>query len=67
MANFGEHFRAVRPSTLCPLCSSHLDCQFLALTCPIILQEVQKKMRIDESTTIENIFSENISQSTIPP
>ena len=65
MANFGENFRGGRPSTLCPLCSSHVDCQFEALKCPIILQEVEKKMTIDESTKIENIFMENISQSTI--
>ena len=36
MANFGENFRACRPSTLCPFCSSHIDYQFQALKCPIM-------------------------------
>ena len=36
MANFSENFRGPGGPKLCPLCSTHLDNQQMAFTCPVV-------------------------------
>ena len=36
MELFGENFRGGMDSTLCPICRTHIDSQFLSLQCPLI-------------------------------
>ena len=51
MAPVGENFRAGQSSTVCPLCSTHLDNQAMAINCVKIQQIV--KTNITRTTTVE--------------
>ena len=64
MAQFEENFRAGRTETVCPLCLSHSDSQFLILSCPIIRKELLKNKEV-EVQSIEDIFYEKVSRNTI--
>ena len=64
MANFWGNFKGNRPETLCPLCGEHIDCQSLILQCPIVRQQLEGKIDLNQLTTIEDIFWENISERT---
>ena len=64
MAQFEENFRAGRTETLCPLCLSHSDSQFLITKCPIIRKELMRTKEI-EVESIEDIFHEKVSKNTI--
>ena len=54
MAPVGENFRAGQSSTVCPLCSTHLDNQAMAIKCVKIQEIVQTNIRI------EDIYSKTI-------
>ena len=54
MAPVGENFRASQSSTICPLYSSHLDNQAMAINCAKIQQKVKTNMKI------EDIYSKTI-------
>ena len=64
MAQFEENFRAGRTETVCPLCLSHSDSQFLILKCPIIRKEILKSKEV-EVQSIEDIFYEKVSKNTV--
>ena len=56
MAPFGENFRSGNLSTICPLCSAHVDSQENSLDCPTLRREVRIK------GSYSDIFSENIPE-----
>ena len=56
MAPFGENFRSGKLSTICPLCSAHVDSQENSLDCPTLRREVRIK------GSYSDIFSENIPE-----
>ena len=64
MAQFEENFRAGRTETLCPLCLSHSDSQFLILQCPIIRKELMRNKEIEVESN-DDIFHEKVSKNTI--
>ena len=56
MAPFGENFRSGNLSTICPLCSTHIDSQENSLYCPTLRRELVIKGNYPD------IFSENIPE-----
>ena len=54
MAPAGKNFRAGQSSTVCPLCSTHLDNQAMAINCVKIQQIVKTNIKI------EDIYNKNI-------
>ena len=59
MANYSENFRGPSGPKLCPLCSTHLDNQQMAFTCPLI------KQKLSEIGKYEYIFRSQIPIETI--
>ena len=59
MANYGENYRAGHDHVICPLCSLHIDSQFLCLECPVIKSEIGSKYNIDD------LYSNQISSKTV--
>ena len=56
MAPFGENFRSGNLSTICPLCSTHIDSQENSLYCPTLRRELVIKGNYPD------IFSKNIPE-----
>ena len=48
MAPVGENFRAGQSSTVCPLCSTHLDNQAMTINCVKIQQIVKTNIKIED-------------------
>ena len=65
MSDFGENFRAGRDTTICPICSSHIDCQSFLLRCPGLRHELQTKFGQDLLESIDEVYEEKISVTTI--
>ena len=59
MAPFGENFRSGNLSTICPLCSAHVDSQENSLACSTLRRELRVK------GNYHDIFSENIPEDLI--
>ena len=47
-AHVGENFRAGQSSTVCPLCSTHLDNQAMTINCVKIQQIVKTNIKIED-------------------
>ena len=65
MLNFGENFRGGQTSTICPLCNSHNDSQFLALSCPKIVDEIESEDHVIDSEFQKNIQNDTVKKPTI--
>ena len=65
MTSFGENFRGGRDQVMCPLCSSHRDCQSFLLHCPELKDELQAKFGPDYNKSIDEVFKEDIEVKTI--
>ena len=59
MAPFGENFRSGNLSTICPLCSAHVDSQENSLDCSTMRRELNIR------GSYNDIFSENILEDLI--
>ena len=56
MSPFRENFRCSNEISECPLCSSHLDSQYLCFTCPAIREKFEVNCDMDD------IYSEDITK-----
>ena len=56
MSPFKENFRCSNETSECPLCSSHLDSQYLCFTCPAIREKCEVNCDMDD------IYSEDITK-----
>ena len=65
MVNVGENFRSGKDFVMCPLCGLHLDSQFLLLQCPGLKDELVNYFGVGHQTSINEVFSEDISKSTV--
>ena len=65
MSDFGENFRAGKEFTVCPVCSSHLDCQSFLLQCPGLIHEIRTKFGPNHIDSIDEVYAEKISTKTI--
>ena len=59
MANYGDNYRAGREVVICPLCNMHIDSQFLCQHCPIIKNQIDSRLQIDD------LYTETISSETV--
>ena len=65
MAKYAENFRGGKSVTVCPLCSNHIDSQFLILECPTILHLIEENSNIEKVESLNDLFSDSISYNTL--
>ena len=65
MAKYAENFRGGKSVTVFPLCSNHIDSQFLILECSTILHLIEENSNIEKAESLNDLFSDSISYNTL--